>query len=76
MSEIIGSTGRGSRITSNTGVNLALSPVSLFIMILGDDVKFPALKILTDFILPKGSQLYESCVPFAGSMTISSTPQL
>ena len=71
-----GSTGCGSLITSNTGVNLAFIPVRVFILIFGKSVKLPGFKTLTLLIFPKGSQLYVSCDPLAGSTTISSTPQL
>ena len=70
MSAATGSTGTGSRITSNTGMKDAFTPVLDLILMTGDSVKLPALSILTPEILPKGSVVYESCVPFAGSTTI------
>ena len=47
----------------------AFTPVLVFILITGNSVKLPAFNILTPEILPKGSVVYESCVPFAGSIT-------
>ena len=66
MSFAIGSTGCGSRITLNTGVNDAFIPVVVFILIVGNSVKLPAFNNLTPDILPNGSQTYDNCVPFAG----------
>ena len=70
-----GSTGTGSRITSNTGIKDAFTPVLVFILIVGSSVKLPAFNTLTPDILPKGSVVYESCVPFAGSITSWSTDE-
>jgi len=69
ISVATGSTGTGSRMTSNTGMKDAFTPVLVFILIVGSSVKLPAFNILTPDILPNGSVVYESCVPFAGSIT-------
>ena len=60
MSFATGSTGNGSRTTSNTGVNDALTPVVVFILIVGNSVKLPDLNTFTLDIFPNGSTVYDS----------------